>query len=450
MKTYKIVTIGGGSSYTPELIEGFIKRYSELPIRELWLVDVEAGSEKVEIIRDLSERMIRKAGLPMKVFSTLNRREALKDADFVTTQLRVGGLEARALDESIPLKHGIIGQETNGAGGMFKALRTIPVIFDIIEDCKELCPNAWIINFTNPAGLVTEAVINHTNWSRFIGVCNLPYGMEMGTAKMMEVEKERIRIDMGGLNHMVFGLNIYLDGISIKEEVLSKMISHSADLNMKNVMDLPWRPEFIKSLNAIPCAYHRYYFQKEEMLSHMLEDFKQGKTRATEVMEVESSLFEKYKELSLDTKPKELELRGGAYYSDTACNLISSIANDTRDIQVVNTRNRGAIASLPYDAAVEVSCVITKEGPRPITQGYLPVAAEGIVQQLKSFEKLTCKAAISGKYEDAFIALTTNPLVQSESKAKLVLDEMLIAHKAHLPQFSEAIGLLEKNHETNR
>ena len=218
---------------------------------------------------------------------------------------------------------------------------------------------------------------------------------------------------------------------------------------MKNVMDIPWRPEFIQSLNAIPCAYHRYYFQKEEMLGHMLEDFKSGKTRATEVMEVESALFEKYKELSLDTKPKELELRGGAYYSDTACNLISSIVNDKRDIQVVNTRNRGAIASLPFDAAVEVSCVITKEGPRPITQGYLPVAAEGIVQQLKSFERLTCKAAISGRYEDAFIALTTNPLVQSETKAKLVLDEMLIAHKAHLPQFSEAIRMVEKNNETN-
>ena len=160
MKTYKIVTIGGGSSYTPELIEGFIKRYHELPVRELWLVDIEEGREKLQIITDLARRMVRKAGIPMEIHSTLHRREALKDADFVTTQFRVGGLKARSLDESIPLRYGLIGQETNGAGGMFKALRTIPVIFSILKDCEELCPSAFVVNFTNPAGLVTEAVLN--------------------------------------------------------------------------------------------------------------------------------------------------------------------------------------------------------------------------------------------------------------------------------------------------
>ena len=445
MKTYKIVTIGGGSSYTPELIEGFIRRYEELPVRELWLVDIEEGREKLEIITALARRMVTKAGVPIEIHSSLNRREALKDADFVTTQLRVGGLEARALDESIPLKHGLIGQETNGAGGMFKALRTIPVIFDIIRDCRALCPDAWIINFTNPAGLVTEAVLNHSDWNRFIGVCNLPYGMEMGVSKILDVEKERVRVHMAGLNHMVFGLDVFLDGTSVKEEVLDLMVNQSSALNMKNVMDLPWSPEFLKGLGAIPCAYHRYYFQKEDMLSHMLEDFSKGTSRATEVMEVEKTLFEKYKDATLADKPEELEKRGGAYYSDTACNLISSIANDRGDIQVVNTRNKGALASLPFDCAVEISSLITKNGPIPLATGYLPAGAEGIVQQLKSFEKLTCKAALSGKYEDAFVALVTNPLVQSEKVGRLVLDELLLAHEPHLPQFREVIENLRNN-----
>ncbi|HGE8102111.1 TPA: 6-phospho-beta-glucosidase, partial [Salmonella enterica] len=172
----KVVTIGGGSSYTPELLEGFIKRYHELPVTELWLVDVEDGKEKLGIIYDLCQRMIDKAGVPLKLYKTLDRREALKGANFVTTQLRVGQLKARELDERIPLSHGYLGQETNGAGGLFKGLRTIPVIFDIIKDVEELCPNAWVINFTNPAGMVTEAVYRHTNFKKFIGVCNIPVG----------------------------------------------------------------------------------------------------------------------------------------------------------------------------------------------------------------------------------------------------------------------------------
>ncbi len=445
MKTYEIVTIGGGSSYTPELIEGFIKRYDELPIRELWLVDIEDGREKLEIIEALAKRMIKKAGLPIEIHTTLNRREALADADFVTTQFRVGGLKARALDESIPLDHGIMGQETNGAGGMFKALRTIPVIFDIIKDCEDLFPHAWIVNFTNPAGLITEAVLNHTSWSRFIGVCNLPYGMEVGVSKIMDVDKERIRIHMAGLNHMVFGLDVFLDGVSIKDEVLHKMVEHSGDMNMKNIMDQPWSSEFLTALRAIPCAYHRYYFQKDDMLNHMLKDYnEEGKTRATEVMEVEASLFEKYQNESLDVKPEELEKRGGAYYSDAACNLIASIANDRKDIQVVNTKNQGAITFLPYESAVEISCLITKDGPIPLTTNHLPLAAEGIVSQLKSFERLTVKAAISGEYNDAFIAMVTNPLVQSETTGRKVLDALLLAHEKHLPQFKKVIKELRE------
>ena len=172
----KVVTIGGGSSYTPELIEGFIKRHNELPVKELWLVDIEEGKEKLEIVGSLAKRMVKKANIDMEIHLTLDRREALKDADFVTTQLRVGLLDARIKDESIPLSHGLIGQETNGAGGLFKALRTVPVVFDIIKDIEELCPNAWLINFTNPTGIISEAVFKYTNFKKYIGLCNVQIG----------------------------------------------------------------------------------------------------------------------------------------------------------------------------------------------------------------------------------------------------------------------------------
>ena len=210
MDKLKVVTIGGGSSYTPELVEGFIKRYSEFPLTELWLVDIEEGKEKLKIVSNLARRMVAKAGLPIKIYDTLDRREALKDADFVTTQLRVGTMKARIKDERIPLSHGVIGQETNGAGGLFKALRTIPVILDIIRDVEELCPNAWIINFANPAGIITEAVLNYTSFNRFLGLCNVPINMKFGVADLLKVERDRVEVDFAGLNHMVYGLKAKL------------------------------------------------------------------------------------------------------------------------------------------------------------------------------------------------------------------------------------------------
>ncbi|MCF7931221.1 MAG: hypothetical protein K9L02_06910, partial [Acholeplasmataceae bacterium] len=205
----KIVTIGGGSSYTPELIEGFIKRYDELPIREIWLVDILEGEEKLNIVGALAKRMVEKSGLPIEVHLTLNRREALVDADFVTTQLRVGQLDARILDETIPPKYGMLGQETNGAGGVFKALRTVPVIYDIINDIKELCENAWLINFTNPAGIVSEAVFRYADFDRYIGVCNVPINMTNHFAEVLNVKAKELVPYFAGLNHMSYVLNVY-------------------------------------------------------------------------------------------------------------------------------------------------------------------------------------------------------------------------------------------------
>ena len=434
-KGLKIVTIGGGSSYTPELIEGFIKRYSELPVKELWLVDIEAGKEKLEIVGNLAKRMIKKAGLDIKINLTLDRREALRGADFVTTQLRVGLLDARIKDESIPLSHGVIGQETNGAGGLFKALRTVPVILDIIKDIEELCPNAWLINFTNPTGVITEAVFKYTNFKNYIGLCNVPIGVRNGVAKLFEVESDRIYMDFAGLNHMVYGLNVILDGKDVTKEAIDKFVS--SKISMENIKAIDFNPEFVKALGAIPCPYHRYYYKTKEMLDEELEEFKKGKARGQVVKELEGQLFELYKDESLDIKPPQLEKRGGAYYSDAACNLISSIYNDKRDIQVVNTLNNGAIRNFRDDQAVEVSSVITSEGPKPLSMGYLPQCTDGLVSDIKSFEILAAKAAVYGDYESALLALCINPLIPSDDLAKTILDEMLEAHKEYLPQVNK-------------
>lgn len=435
MKGLKIVTIGGGSSYTPELVEGFIKRYNELPVKELWLVDIKDGEEKLNIVGNLAKRMVKKAGVPIDIHLTLDRREALKDADFVTTQIRVGMLDARAKDERIPLKYNVLGQETNGPGGMFKALRTIPVILDITKDMAELCPNAWLVNFTNPAGIVTEAVLRYGKIKRVVGLCNVPVGMQKGIAKMLEVDSSRVRVDFAGLNHMVFGLNVYLDGNKVTDKVIDMMTNDDSKIGVRNITTIAWEKDFIKALGIVPCPYHRYYYQTRKMLEKDLESAQKEGVRAEVVKRIEHELFELYKDENLAIKPPQLEKRGGAYYSDAACNLINSIYNDKCDIQPVNTRNNGAIASIDNDSAVEVSCVITKEGPRPLVVGDLPVPVRGLVQQIKSFERTTVEAAVTGDYHKALLAMTINPLVPSDSVAKQILDEMLEAHKDYLPQF---------------
>lgn len=436
MKKLKIVTIGGGSSYTPELIEGFIKRYHSLPITDLWLVDIPEGREKLEIVGALAKRMVAKAGIQMNIHLTMDRKTALKDADFVTTQFRVGLLEARAKDERIPLKYGVIGQETNGPGGLFKGLRTIPVILEIVKEMEELCPNAWLINFTNPAGMVTEAVLRHSNWKKVIGLCNVPIGMKMQLANLLNVEADRIDVDFAGLNHMVYGLDVYLDGQLMTKKVIKRITSDDhTSLTMENIADFKWNPSFIRSLGCLPCPYHRYYYKTNEMYEEELENANTKGTRAEVVMKLEKELFKLYKDENLNMKPPQLEKRGGAYYSDAACSLIDSMYNDRHDIQVVNTKNNGAITDIPKESAVEVNCVITKEGPKPIAIGELPIAVKGLVQQIKSFEIIASKAAVTGNYQDALLALTINPLVPSDNIAKKILDEMVEAHQDYLPQF---------------
>ncbi|MBM7653351.1 6-phospho-beta-glucosidase [Neobacillus cucumis] len=310
-KTIKIVTIGGGSSYTPELVEGFIKRYHELPLRELWLVDIEEGKEKLEIVGNLARRMFQKARLPVKVHLTLDRRQALQGADFVTTQFRVGLLDARAKDERIPLKYGVLGQETNGPGGLFKGLRTIPVILEIVEDMKELCPEAWLVNFTNPAGMVTEAVLRYSDHRRVVGLCNVPIGMEMGIAKLLKVEHSRVRIDFAGLNHMVYGLDVYVDGVSVKDYVIEFLTNPENASFVKNIQGQGWEPEFIRALGVLPCPYHNYYYKTREMIEKEIKNAATLGTRAEVVKKLEDELFELYKDPELPLNHHSLRKEAG-------------------------------------------------------------------------------------------------------------------------------------------
>lgn len=435
-ETLKVAVIGGGSSYTPELIEGFIKHYDELPVTELYLVDIETGKEKLEIVSALAKRMIEKASVPITLKTTLNRREAIEGAAFVCTQIRVGGLEARAKDERIPLRYGCVGQETTGAGGFAKALRTIPVILDICRDIEELAPEATLINFTNPAGIVTEAVLNHTN-VKSIGLCNLPIDTKMQVAEQQKVDVSEVDIEMIGINHLNWTRNIRVNGKDVTKEVI-KEVSETGGLTVKNIPGSDLGADFVQSLGVLPCSYLSYYYLRDAMIEDQTRSMEDGTTRAEVVMKTEKELFELYQDLELAEKPKQLEERGGAYYSDAAVNLMRSMYNNTQDIQVVNVLNKGMIPMLADDASIEINCVIGADGARPVQLlGDIPTEIIGLLQVVKNYESLTVKAVISGEYEAALHALTIHPLVSSAKIARQILDDILAENKAYIGQFKK-------------
>ncbi|WP_201006965.1 6-phospho-beta-glucosidase [Paenibacillus glycanilyticus] len=429
----KVAVIGGGSSYTPELVEGFIKRYDEMPIRELWLVDIEEGRHKLEIVGKLAQRMVEQAGVPMDVRLTLNRREAIAGADFVTTQMRVGLLEARRRDEHIPIKHGVIGQETTGPGGMLKALRTVPVILDICRDIEELAPNAWMLNFTNPAGIVTEAVLKHSK-VKTVGLCNSPINFQKYLAKQYGVPESEVLPEFVGINHLHWITSAYVNG----EDKLQEMIGGGKDYSAKNVTAFDWDPEFLRSLGALPTYYLRYFYMTDTMYAEMKESLEKNGTRADVVSRVEEELFELYKDVNLKEKPKQLEKRGGAFYSEAAVNLMFSLYTDRKDIQTLNVRNGGIIGFLPEDASIEVNCVVTAQGPIPLPLQRVPEQIKGLLHAVKTYESLTIEAAVTGDRGVALQAMVHHPLVPSVSVAKALLGEMLEANKKYLPTFFEA------------
>lgn len=441
MEKLKVVVIGGGSSYTPELVEGIILKIQSLPVGEVVLVDVELGKEKVKINYELVERMFEKAGLDTKLSYTFDRKSALTNADFVMTQFRVGGLAARAKDEQIPLKYNMIGQETTGMGGFFKALRTIPVMMDISKDMEEVCPNAWLINFTNPSGIVTEALQTRTN-VKTIGLCNVPINMHHDAAEKLEVEPSEIKTNFIGLNHLSFMNHCYYKG----EDVIAKVLSVESEEGLvKNIEKIEEADVFASKLGLMPSPYMQYFFFEQEMMAEERECIESGEgSRAEQVMKVEEDLFKLYTNKDLKEKPEELSMRGGSRYSEAAISLIDSIHNNRGDIQVVNTMNRGSITDLPYESAVEVNCVINDLGATPVANGSLPKSVSQLIQQVKRYEEYTIEAALTGDVDAAMLALLNNPLVKSLSDGKKAFDELVLAHKEYLPQFKQYIDELSK------
>lgn len=437
MSGIKVVVIGGGSSYTPELIDGFIRRAEELPTAEICLVDIPTGQEKLAIVAALARRMMARAGLTTKITTCFDREIALRGAGFVVTQFRVGGLEARARDERFPLKYGVLGQETTGPGGFAKALRTIPVMLAICQDIERLCPEAWLINFTNPAGLITESVLKHTR-VKCIGLCNVPIHMRMTIAKLLNADANDVFIDFAGLNHLIWGRTVWHKGIDVTAGVLD-MMQDGAALTMKNIPDLKWDGDFLRALGMVPCPYHRYYYMTDTILAEELAAAAKGGagTRAEVVKAVEDRLFELYQDPGLAEKPVELEKRGGAYYSDAAVSLISAIYNDKREIHTVNTVNKGAISGLPADSVIETNCVISKNGAAPLLVGELPSELAGLVQHVKAYERLAVEAGVQGDRSKALQALVSHPLVPSVGVAKQLLTDLLLLNAEYLPQFRD-------------
>lgn len=428
----KLVVIGGGSSYTAELIEGVILHKDSLPITEVVLIDVEMGLDKVRINTEFARRMVKKAGLPIQVSYTLNRKEGLKDAAFVITQLRVGGLDARAKDERIPLTYGVIGQETTGPGGCFKAFRTIPVLLDICKDMEQVCPDAWLINFTNPAGIVTEAVLKYTK-VKCIGLCNVSINMKHDAAQRLQVDAEELDCRFIGLNHLSVMNHAFYQGADRIEEVLAVSNRESV---VKNIEKNDEMDTLAREMGCMFSPYLQYFYSEKEMLKKETEEaISITGTRADQVKKVEKDLFACYQDENLEEKPEALSKRGGSRYSEAAINLIDSLYNDRQDVQVVDVMNHGTIPQLPDDCVIETNCVIGKDGARPLADVEVPAEILGLIEQVKAYEILAIEAAVTGDRRKALMALMNNPLVHDVKDARGILEDMMKAHAAYLPQF---------------
>jgi len=422
----KVGVIGGGSSYTPELIEGFIKRRDELPVSRITLMDIDR--ERLDIVGGLARRMVERAGVEAEIVLTTERQAALEGGDFVVTQIRVGGLEGRARDEKIPLEFGIIGQETTGPGGFAMALRTIPVMLDLAHEMETLSPAGWLINFTNPSGLITEALNSHSQ-VRAIGLCNGPITMRNRIASTLGVDGERIGLDYFGLNHLSWIRRVSLNGRDVTADLLAEIAETPGQ---SSVLDFPFDKTLISALGLIPSGYLRYFYHTDRVLRQMQQA---ESTRAEVVMEIDRELMELYKAPDLKEKPKVLEQRGGAWYSDAACALISAIANDRNEEHIVNVPNRGALKGLPDEAVVEVPALVNRSGAHPLVIGEMPPAVRGLVQAVKAYEELTVEAAVTGSREAALLALVAHPLVPTAGVAEQLLARILEANRAYLPQF---------------
>ena len=421
----KIAIVGAGSTYTPELIEGIIQRSQSLPVTELALMDID--DRKLSIVGELVKRMLQKAGHPAKVILTKDLTLALTKADFVLCQIRVGKLQARVLDEKIPLKYGLIGQETTGIGGFFKALRTIPVIMDIAQRMEKLCPDAWLINFSNPSGIVAEAVQNYTK-IKSIGLCNVPINMYADVKEALG--EKSLRIEYVGLNHLSYITGIWKEDENLFEKALEQGISSQG---MKNIPLSGFSPELIQTLRAIPSSYLEYFYFRADKLKHLLEE---NQSRGEVCMDIEEKLLEMYQDMHLNIKPKELEKRGGARYSEAAMSLVDALYNDKQEVHVVNVRNGGALSFMRDTDVVEIPAIIGKDGVKPIpVPDFSNEHVMEMMQTVKAYERHTVLAALKGDDTEAVKALLINPLIGDYHRALACYNEMKEAHRLYLPQF---------------
>jgi len=415
--------IGGGSTYTPELIEGFQVRHDRLPVDELVLHDIDR--ERLQVVGGLAQRILDRSEWPGRLVLTSDRSAALDGATYVIVQLRVGGQAARLVDETLPLEFGCIGQETTGPGGFAKALRTVPVVLDIAEEtARRGAKDAWLIDFTNPVGIVMQALLDAGH--RAIGLCNSAMGFQRRFARLLDVAPERVLLDHVGLNHLTWERAVMVDGVDRLPNLIE---DHAAEL----AGDIGLPTALIQLLHAVPSYYLRYYYATDEVLREQLSGA--HLSRAEEVMEIERGLIEMYRDPNLAEKPKLLERRGGAYYSEAAAQLIASLHSGTGDEQIVDVRNDGALPDLPDDAVVEIPARITADGAEVHPLDPLPPEMLGLVQQLKAYERLTVKAAIDGDRDAALKALVANPLVAHYNVARRLLDALLEANRTHLPRF---------------
>jgi 6-phospho-beta-glucosidase len=412
----KLAVIGAGSTYTPELVSGLSRERERVPLGELVLHDID--EERREVVGGLARRMLHTQGYAGALSLTGDLDRALDGADFVLIQIRVGGQEARLRDETIPVACGCIGQETTGAGGLAKALRTVPVVLDIAERARERAADgAWIVDFTNPVGIVTRALLDQGH--RAIGLCNVAIGFQRAIAGSMGVEPERVLVDQVGLNHLTWIRAVYLDGEDVLGDVLAEHMDAVADQSA-----LP--AELIRELGAIPSYYLRYFYTEDERLAEMRTE----KPRAQEVAEIERELLGMYRDESLTEKPALLERRGGAFYSEAATQLVAALASDSGDAQVVDVRNAGTLAGLADDDVVEVPARMGSGGAEPLEQRPLAPELAGLVQHVAAYERLAAEAAVSGDREIAARAMLANPLVGQWPLSRDLLGQMLEAERS--------------------
>lgn len=426
MKEIVVAVIGSGSTYCPELVDGFIKAKDRLGLKSLRLMDID--ERKLNIVGDLCIRMLRNAGIDCEVIKTDSLDTALKGADFVVTQIRVGKLPARHLDETIPLKYDLIGQETTGIGGFFKALRTIPVMKEIADKVKELCPDAWLINFTNPSGIISEFLQNHTD-IKSMGLCNVPINMIDDVKKAVGQDTD---VTYLGLNHLSWITSVKKYG----KEYIDRLFDEGfAPEVMANIHDDGFDISCLKAARGIPSSYLQYYYNRAAKLEY-LKDSEQS--RAEVCMEIEEELLKMYADPDLKEKPALLDLRGGHKYSLAAVSLIDSIANDTNDIHVVNIKNNGTLHFMEDDDVVEIAAAIGKDGAKPVKLERLENEhIIGLMRIVKAYERLAVKAGMDGDDDAALNALMLHPLVGDFEKAKACYEEMKEAHAAYLPQFKK-------------